>query len=35
MIIRMTKTTMPTTKLPPMTKWPKASITEPAASVPS
>jgi hypothetical protein len=34
-ITRMVKTMMPMTKLPPMTKWPKASMTWPAASVPS
>ncbi len=32
---RITKTTTPMTKLPPITKPPKASITCPAASVPS
>jgi hypothetical protein len=34
MIIRMTNTTRPTTKLPPITTLPKASITWPAASGP-
>ena len=34
-IIRMAKTMMPMTKLPPITKPPKASMTWPAASVPS
>lgn len=35
MITRMMKTTMPTAKLPAMTKLPKASITLPAAALPS
>ena len=34
MITRMMKTTIPTAKLPPTRKWPKASITLPAASGP-
>ena len=35
MMTRMVKTTTPMAKLPPSTNWPKASITLPAASVPS
>ena len=35
MITRMTKMTMPTTYEPPTTNWPKAWMTEPAASMPS
>ena len=34
MIIRITNTTRPTMKLPPITTSPKASITLPAAPVP-
>jgi hypothetical protein len=34
-MIRIANTMIPITKLPPMTKWPKASITCPAAAVPS
>jgi hypothetical protein len=34
-ITRIENTMMPMTKLPPITKWPKAWITWPAASVPS
>ena len=30
MTMRMRKTTRPTTRLPPTTKWPKLSITAPA-----
>ncbi len=35
MMVRMANTTRPTAKLPPTTKWPKASITLPAASPPA
>ena len=34
-MIRIAKTMTPMTKLPPMTKWPNASMTWPAAAVPS
>ena len=34
-MIRIAKTITPMTKLPPMTKWPNASMTWPAAAVPS
>src|SRR3546814_8114543 len=34
MMTRMMNTTIPTAKLPPTRKWPKASITGPAASGP-
>ncbi len=34
-ITRIVKTMMPMTKLPPITKWPNASMTWPAAAVPS
>ena len=35
MTISTTKTTIPTTKLPPTTNWPKDMMTWPAASIPS